>query len=76
MLSLTALYCTATGPDALMPPACCSQDGWITTAGFVVAANKGGLHLNRAQLLALERAVPKDTLGRINCECSSWVCCV
>ncbi len=32
----------------------------------MVAANKGGLHLTRAQLLALERAVPKDTLGRIN----------
>ncbi|KAL6755584.1 hypothetical protein V8C86DRAFT_2674019 [Haematococcus lacustris] len=44
----------------------CPQDGWVTTAGFVVSAHKAGLHLSRAQLLALERAVPKDTLGRIN----------
>lgn len=44
----------------------CPKDGWITTAGFVVSARKGGLHLSRAELLALERAVPKDTLGRIN----------
>uniref|UniRef100_A0A7S0WN89 Uncharacterized protein n=1 Tax=Chlamydomonas leiostraca TaxID=1034604 RepID=A0A7S0WN89_9CHLO len=44
----------------------CPKDGWITTTGFVVAAHKGGLHLTRAEFLALERAVPKDTLGRIN----------
>jgi hypothetical protein len=42
------------------------SDGWITSAGFVVCAKKAGLHLTRAQFLALERAVPKDTLGRIN----------
>mmetsp|Transcript_12584 Transcript_12584/g.22272 ORF Transcript_12584/g.22272 Transcript_12584/m.22272 type:complete len:209 (-) Transcript_12584:673-1299(-) len=44
----------------------CDMDGWITTTGFVVCARKAGLSLDRAQFLALERAVPKDTLGRIN----------
>lgn len=41
-------------------------DGWITTSGFVVSAKKAGVPLDRAQFLAIERAVPKDTMGRIN----------
>mmetsp|Transcript_5092 Transcript_5092/g.13773 ORF Transcript_5092/g.13773 Transcript_5092/m.13773 type:complete len:233 (+) Transcript_5092:137-835(+) len=44
----------------------CPMDGWITTQGFVTAASKAGLRLARAEFLALERACPKDSRGRIN----------
>ncbi|KAG2494754.1 hypothetical protein HYH03_006999 [Edaphochlamys debaryana] len=43
-----------------------SPDGWITTAGFMTAARNAGLTLSRAEYLALERALTKDTMGRIN----------
>ncbi|PNW85901.1 hypothetical protein CHLRE_03g200700v5 [Chlamydomonas reinhardtii] len=43
-----------------------SADGWITTAGFMTAARRAGLTLSRAEYLALERALTKDTMGRIN----------
>ncbi len=59
----------ASGPQlplALLFVDAALQDGWITTAGFVVCAHKAGLHLTRAHFLAIERAVPKDTLGRIS----------
>lgn len=41
-------------------------DGWITSAGYITAARKAGLRLSRDEFLALERSVPKDTMGRIN----------
>lgn len=41
-------------------------DGWITTTGFLTCCNKIGLRLTRGEFLAIERAVPKDTMGRIN----------
>lgn len=43
-----------------------SPDGWVTTAGFMTCARKAGLELSRAEYLALERALTKDTMGRIN----------
>ncbi|GIL47914.1 hypothetical protein Vafri_4542 [Volvox africanus] len=43
-----------------------SPDGWITTAGFMTAAKRAGLELSRAEYLALERALTKDSRGRIN----------
>ncbi len=43
-----------------------SPDGWITTAGFMTACKRAGLTLSRAEYLALERALTKDTMGRIN----------
>lgn len=43
-----------------------TPDGWISTAGFMTAARRAGLQLSRAEFLALERALSKDTLGRIN----------
>ncbi|PNH11102.1 Chitinase domain-containing protein 1, partial [Tetrabaena socialis] len=43
-----------------------SPDGWITTGGFMVAAKRAGLALSRAEYLAMERALTKDTMGRIN----------
>ena len=43
-----------------------TPDGWISTGGFMTAARKAGLQLSRAEFLALERALTKDSMGRIN----------
>lgn len=42
------------------------SEGWITTGGFMTAARRAGLALSRAEFLSLERALTKDSFGRIN----------